>query len=155
MPGILKSEAHFVLLIMFLLGQPEVLFATRGISDKIPYPSENIFAFLPEDYWTTGQLFETQKSQTIIADIPSPVATDLSKATKTKDKTESEKIRQANKYRRAAKRGYALAQYNLGVCYENGEGVIKDKTLAISWYCMAAEQGYAAAKAALKRLGVE
>ena len=34
----------------------------------------------------------------------------------------------------------AKAQYYLGVCYENGEGVEKDMAKAIEWYRKAAEQ---------------
>jgi len=37
-------------------------------------------------------------------------------------------------YRRAAEAGHAAAQFNLGVCYRNGEGVAKDAEQAVSWY---------------------
>ena len=30
-------------------------------------------------------------------------------------------------YEKAAAQGYASAQYNLGVCYEDGQGVAKDE----------------------------
>ena len=55
-------------------------------------------------------------------------------------------------YRKAAEQGKAIAQYNLGYCYEKGLGVGKDPTEAVKWYRKAAEQGDAAAKAALQRL---
>ena len=42
----------------------------------------------------------------------------------------------------AAEYGYAEAQYNLGRCYYNGEGVIQDYAKAVEWYRKAAEQGY-------------
>ncbi|MBQ3239938.1 MAG: sel1 repeat family protein, partial [Akkermansia sp.] len=42
--------------------------------------------------------------------------------------------------------GYADAQFNLGVCYENGWGVPKDAAEAVKWYRAAAEQGYADAQ---------
>ena len=38
--------------------------------------------------------------------------------------------------------GGASAQYNLGVMYDNGEGVPKDNDKAITWYRKAAEQGH-------------
>ena len=41
-------------------------------------------------------------------------------------------------YRRAAARGNALAEYNLGFCYESGMGVTADKTEAAAWYRKAA-----------------
>lgn len=44
-----------------------------------------------------------------------------------------------------------MAQYNLGVCYEQGEGIDKDISKAIEWYQKATEQGNLLAK---KRLEV-
>ena len=40
-----------------------------------------------------------------------------------------------------AERGYAVAQYNLGVMYDNGLGVPQDYREAAKWYRFAAEQG--------------
>jgi TPR repeat protein len=42
-----------------------------------------------------------------------------------------------------AERGNARAQYNLGLCYKNGEGVEKDYVEAVKWFRKAAEQGHA------------
>ena len=44
-------------------------------------------------------------------------------------------------YRKAAEQGYMDAQYNLGVCYEKGQGVPQDYFEAVKWYRKAAEQG--------------
>ena len=52
----------------------------------------------------------------------------------------------ANWFRNLAERGSAQAQYNLGVCYENGEGVEKDMTEAVRWFRLAAENGYGVAQ---------
>ena len=49
-------------------------------------------------------------------------------------------------YKKAAEQGDAWAQNNLGVCYENGQGVTKDKKEAAKWYRKAAEQGEASAQ---------
>ncbi|MEZ9417619.1 tetratricopeptide repeat protein, partial [Vibrio sp. 10N.286.49.E1] len=38
------------------------------------------------------------------------------------------------------------AQYNLGLSYERGVGVIQDYKEAVSWYRKAAEQGHALAQ---------
>jgi TPR repeat protein len=46
----------------------------------------------------------------------------------------------------AAKKGDAMAQRNLGFCYENGTGVQQDLEKAVEWYTKAAEQGYAMAQ---------
>ena len=43
-------------------------------------------------------------------------------------------------YRKAAEQNYAAAQYNLGLCYEHGEGVAADQVEAAKWYRKAAEQ---------------
>ena len=65
------------------------------------------------------------------------------------------------RYRKAAEQGQAIAQYNLGVMYANGQdvqlfnpdgyksygqGVPLDYTEAVKWYRKAAEQGYAKAQ---------
>ena len=44
--------------------------------------------------------------------------------------------------RRSAEQGYTEAQYNLGRCYYNGEGVSQDYTQAVYWWRKAAEQGH-------------
>ena len=49
-------------------------------------------------------------------------------------------------YRKSAEQGNAKAQHNLGVCYNNGEGVEQDKEEAVKWYRKAAEQGNADAQ---------
>ena len=48
----------------------------------------------------------------------------------------------ANYYRAAANRGDKVAQYNLGVCYAQGYGVMKDYKQAVYWYTKAANQGH-------------
>jgi len=37
--------------------------------------------------------------------------------------------------------GDAVAQYNLGMTFRNGEGVPEDDTTAVKWYRLVAEQG--------------
>ena len=43
-------------------------------------------------------------------------------------------------------------QYNLRLCYEEGEGVDQDLNKAIMWYSKAAQQGYKDAKKGMLRL---
>jgi TPR repeat protein len=52
-------------------------------------------------------------------------------------------------YTLAAEQGNAIAQFNLGVMYANGQGVPKDYTIAVRWYRFAAEQGNASAQSNL------
>jgi hypothetical protein len=48
-------------------------------------------------------------------------------------------------YLKAAEQGNAVAQYNLAVCYERGEGTEPDEAMAAQWYRKAADQGHAGA----------
>jgi TPR repeat protein len=41
-----------------------------------------------------------------------------------------------------AERGYASAQFNLGIAYDTGTGVRRDHTEAVKWYRLAAEKGH-------------
>ena len=45
-----------------------------------------------------------------------------------------------------AEKGNAAAQYNLGIMYRTGRGVLKDDKEAVKWYRKAAEQGDAIAQ---------
>ena len=45
-----------------------------------------------------------------------------------------------------AEQGDAIAQFNLGLLYDNGKGVIEDDKEAVKWYMLAAEQGKASAQ---------
>ena len=49
----------------------------------------------------------------------------------------------------AADQGDASAQYILGLCYKNGEGVEKDLKEAVRWFRLAAEKGNNNAKMGL------
>lgn len=45
-----------------------------------------------------------------------------------------------------AEQGDVEAQFNLGVSYDQGQGVAQDAKQAVVWYRKAAEQGFAAAQ---------
>ena len=49
-------------------------------------------------------------------------------------------------FRAEAEKGDALAQYNVGICYANGQGVAKDYLEAVKWLRKAAEQNLAQAQ---------
>jgi hypothetical protein len=53
---------------------------------------------------------------------------------------------------RAAEQGYANAQFNLGLMYDNGHGVQKDDRKAVEWFQKAADQGNAPAQFNLGRM---
>ena len=54
-----------------------------------------------------------------------------------------------------AKQGDANAQFNLGLMYDNGTGVLQDYKTAVKWYRLAAKQGNAFAQYRLKGLQKE
>lgn len=56
-------------------------------------------------------------------------------------------------FRRAAESpgGDVVAEFNLGLCYEDGNGVARDAAEASRWYLSAAKAGYAAARYRLAR----
>ncbi len=43
-------------------------------------------------------------------------------------------------YLKSAAQGYAMAQYNLGVCYDEGKGVERNREEAVIWWIIAAYQ---------------
>ena len=45
-----------------------------------------------------------------------------------------------------AEQGDAKAQFNLGIMYERGQGVLQDYKTAVKWYALSAEQGDALAQ---------
>ena len=49
-------------------------------------------------------------------------------------------------YYSKAQAGDAAAQYELGVCYEEGKGTSENDKEAVKWYRLAAEKGYAKAQ---------
>ena len=52
-------------------------------------------------------------------------------------------------YALAAEQGDADAQFNLGVMYHQGQGVLENDETAVKWYTLAAQQGLAEAQANL------
>jgi TPR repeat protein len=44
-------------------------------------------------------------------------------------------------YRKAAEQGFVLAQRDLGECYANGKGLVKNELLAYQWYLLASVNG--------------
>ena len=53
-------------------------------------------------------------------------------------------------YKKMAAQGDSEAQYHLGLCYEFGRGVARNRQIAIEWWQKAARQGHALAQAQLK-----
>ena len=58
-------------------------------------------------------------------------------------------------FRKAAEKGVAPAQNDLGVCYAKGQGVEKSMTEAAKWWKLAAEQGNKKAKENLAKMSAK
>ncbi len=58
-------------------------------------------------------------------------------------------LRDVKWLRLTAEQGFAIAQFNLGLAFDRGEGVPQDYTEAVKWYRLAAEKGLARAQFSL------
>lgn len=52
------------------------------------------------------------------------------------------KKKQAKLFEKAAELGHDVSQFRTGLCYYTGQGVPKNKTIAVGWFLKAGEQGY-------------
>ncbi|WP_425592411.1 tetratricopeptide repeat protein, partial [Aggregatibacter kilianii] len=50
-------------------------------------------------------------------------------------------VEAAKWYRKAADKGYAMAQFNLGLMYRDGDGVKQNRTVAKEWLGKACDNG--------------
>ena len=57
-----------------------------------------------------------------------------------------DKISDIDDCRVRAEQGNSSAQLNLGLMYDEGQGVLQDYKEAVKWYRLAAEQGYSKAQ---------
>ena len=55
-------------------------------------------------------------------------------------------------FTKAANQGDIYAEYNLGICYENGNGVKRNVPEAVKWFTKAAEKGHPRAAENARRL---
>ena len=55
-------------------------------------------------------------------------------------------------YKKSAEGGSAMGQYDLGLCYQYGRGVKRDRDTARYWFQKAADQGLEEAKEKLKKI---
>jgi len=106
------------------LGSSQSLFAYR-------HPNEE--SFLRE--LCAARMLEICKGQEVTTEISIPVTLASSRMSD-----------EAKDYYERAKFGDADAQFNFGVCCDDGDGVKKDISQAVYWYRKAAEQGHAGAQ---------
>ena len=56
--------------------------------------------------------------------------------------------------RKAAEQGHSGAQYNWGLFYANGWGVVQNRAEAVKWFRKAAKQNFKPAQDVLKKAGL-
>ena len=89
---------------------------------------------------------EKKKAETEAAKLRAELERLKADTGKSKVSSVEDKNNKIYRYTKAAEQGDAKAQYNLGVCYKNGEGVAQDYKKAVYWYTKAAEQGVSTAQ---------
>jgi len=68
------------------------------------------------------------------------------------DGTDNSQERAVHWYKMAAmQHQHAHAEYNLGLCYDKGLGVVQNQNVAFTWYERAARQGHREAKSKLRK----
>ncbi|MBI3644961.1 MAG: SEL1-like repeat protein [Acidobacteriales bacterium] len=80
---------------------------------------------------------------------PAPSQAVVSAATTPSAANLGSKPRTPDEWRTFAEQGNADAQWNMGVRYHTGEGVLQDDAQAVQWFLRAAEQGHIVAQATL------
>lgn len=90
-------------------------------------------------------------SQDRISTLTAQELFELGERHKTGNGVEKNEKLAADLYHRAAEKGYAQAQYAIGVCCEEGQGIEKNTKKAVELYQLAAKQDYAPAQYKLGR----
>lgn len=111
-----------------------ILTSTKGLSSEKQYDRGKLY--LDSENYTETVTWWTKTEKTDDAETQFINGFHTNKQSLTQDNEE------VKKYRQAAEQGNANAQYSLGNCYYNGQGVPKDYEEAVKWYRKAAEQGY-------------
>jgi TPR repeat protein len=107
-----------------------------------PSPPRGFGGQTPESSRMDNQVSKPQPSQTPLPQESDP-AEDFAKGKAlSRGEGGAQDLHEATRYyRRAADRGYAPAQHQLGVAYAKGWGVVQNDAEAVNWYRKAAEQG--------------
>ena len=118
-----------------------ILTSTKGLSSEKQYDRGKLYLDSENYTETVTWWTKTEKAGDAEAQFINGCHTDEQSLTQ-----DDEEVK---KYRQAAEQGDADAQYNLGFCYEHGQGVTKNRSEAMKWYRKAAEQGHAYAQSRL------
>jgi TPR repeat protein len=125
---------------------PLILFAATSMADF----ESAAEAYRNKNYHAAKESFEA-----LAQDGDPRAQTVLAMMHKFGEATEVDPIKAFQWYLRAARAGYAPAQYNVGLMYAEGAGIEQDENAAVNWLKKAAEAGYERANELLVSLDAE
>ena len=108
-------------------------------------PSEPALANRAATNSSTEMVNEVNQPSTLIVEHSAPEKSNRSSSAS----SEAESVNTDDEIKaliKAAERGGAKAQFKLGVCYDKGDGLDKNKEKALEWFHKAAERGYSKAQ---------
>ena len=137
-------NSHEILALDDKLGNIEMMASTDKYKD--------FYDYLYDMCWEKTRDFFREARSKDLDNIPGGIYIEIDSANKVTNAYQNEFEKQSTMsnevkmYLELAKKGIFEAQYNLGVCYEQGDGIAQDFEQALYWYAKAAEQGYAKAQ---------
>lgn len=114
--------------------------------------SQDFYDYLYDTCWEKTKAFYREARSRDLDNIPDGLYIEINTANKVANAYQHEYVKpnpmsnEVKLYMELAQKGIAEGQYNLGVCYEQGDGVQQDFKQAVYWYKKAAEQGHAKAQ---------
>lgn len=114
--------------------------------------SQDFYDYLYDMCWEETEEFYDKARNTELDNIPDGIYIEIDRANKVTNVYQHEYVKpnpmskEVKLYMELAQKGFDEAQYNLGVCYEQGDGIAQDFEQAVYWYKEAANQGYARAQ---------
>lgn len=115
-------------------------------------PSQDFYDYLYDMCWEETEEFYDKARNSELDNIPDGLYIEIGSGNKVTNVYQHEYVKpnpmsnEVKLYMELAQKGFDEAQYNLGVCYEQGDGIAQDFEQAVYWYKKAAAQGYARAQ---------
>jgi len=121
-----------------------IVMLDRIKEEEIPVEKVAWWVEITEQQCING--YEFTDTAELAEEISSPLGIQNQTRDKKDHETTQDSYEPTEQYRNAAEQGDATAQYNLGNCYYNGNGVPQNDSEAVNWFRKAAEQGHADAQ---------
>lgn len=144
------KRLYLLLVVSVALFLPETVFANENANDSIDAQIELALKYIADGdakgFYILDRVANRgdAESQFIVGYCYAMIGQSISKSTP--QEAYSLLQRACYWYQKAALQGNAVAQYSLGRCYFNGDGVGEDTSKAVYWFRKAAEQGNADAQ---------